>query len=227
VSSLITGRTMSIRDRIFSFLKIAPLTLLASTICGGLGGAIFTQVWTSRPADVQAQLGDYAFAMGKPLLGILIVLPNYGFRPGTVTSIELTITAKGKTGTGFESVFVSRQSENLRILPSGKVEVTGDAQLSLFSPITVSAGQTVSALVWFQPKKEPTQVGIYSSPPKFAFDPATYECEGKLSVWSGSKLQMAQLLPFRFTLEQYEADAMNQKDQKNVLLPIRIQRVSP
>jgi hypothetical protein len=205
---------MSIRD--FLLKGIQPLTVMVSLISGGLGGAVFTQWWTSRPANVQAQLGDYALAMGKPLLGVLIVLPNHGNRPGTVTSIELTVVAKTanrRTETQFESVFVSRQPENLKILPSGKLETTGDAQLSLFAPLSVSAGQTTSALVWFQPK----------SPATFAFDGEAYLCKGELEVWSGRKKEIEPVLPFAFTLTQYEADALNKKDQRNVLLPIRIQ----
>jgi hypothetical protein len=220
MSALTRSVIMSIRERIsFLWKGIQPLTVIASLVCGGLAGAIYTQWRTSRPADIKAQLGDYAFAMGKPLIGLLIVLPNHGFRPGVVTSIEIVVTSNtpySKNETTFENVFVSGQLENLRVLPSGRLDATGDSRLSLFAPLTVSAGQTTSALVWFQPRSH-----------DFVFDGSTYECRGELKVWSGRNMEITQLPAFSFTLAPYEADALNKEGQKNVLLPVNIKRSAP
>jgi hypothetical protein len=115
--------------------------------------------------------------------------------------------------TEFDSTFTSGQLEIFEVAPSGKLSPAGDAKLSLFVPLTISSEQTTSAFVWFQPKSR-----------DFMFEGSKYLCRGKLIVTSGKEKQTVALQTFGFKIEPEEADALNQKMQKNILLPVEVQR---
>jgi len=185
-------------------------------IAGGLAGAIYTHWVTTRPANIEPATGDYGLLMGKPLLGLPLILPNRGHSPGVVTSIELSLvgeTENRRTESKLDSVFSSKDLEIFNVAPSGKLNPAGDLKLSLFVPLTVSAGQTTSAMVWFQPRSR-----------DFLFEGSSYRCSADLIVLSGDKMQKIALRPFRFVIDQDEADALNQSLQKNVLLPVKLER---
>ena len=150
------------------------------------------------------------------MLGLPLVLPNRGRNPGVVTSIELSLTGeteKRRTETKLDSTFISGQLAIFNVAPSGKLTSDGDSKLSLFVPLTVSAGQTTSSIVWFQPRSR-----------DFVFEGSAYRCSGELIVFSGKKRQEIELRQFGFAIDQDEADALNQRMQRNVLLPVKLDR---
>jgi hypothetical protein len=188
------------------------MSVLFPLLAGGLGGALYTHWVSTWPAHVEPRIGEYVLLMGRPLIGIMIALPNRGHSPGVVSSMELQMVGEAenrKTETTFYGAFTSGQLEIFSVAESGKLAAAngGDLKLSLFAPVTVSPGQTASAIVWFQPQAR-----------DFVFEAGKYRCSGKLIVFSGKDTQETMLEPFSIEVEPSEANAMNKNSQKNVLL---------
>jgi hypothetical protein len=201
-------------DRAWGAIRLT--SVIFPLVAGGLGGALYNHWVMTRPADIVPGIADYGLIMGKPLLGLPIVLPNRGHTPGVVTEIELDVVSDSenrRTEIILDSVFTSGQLDIFNVANSGKLTTAGDVKLTLFVPLTVGPGQSTSALVWFQPRSR-----------DFLFESSIYRCTGKLIVFSGKDKNETAIPHFAFAIDQDQADALNQQMQRNVLLPIKMDR---